>query len=210
MARQVVVLPEAREPLLQTQRHRQRLDVGGGDHARVASRPCRLRRRHVRCALRDLQLRLARRNLWRRRCRCAGDGGGDGPGGGGAGPPTWDEGRRHGTRARPELAARRECPLRRSSPASWPPSGKIFFPPHSVSSIFVHELYLLLCQRPHAQLSANIIQYTSFRWALFAPFFHVRACVRATCACCARAATSERERTTASHAQCALRAQGSN
>ena len=81
--------------------------------------------------------------------------------------------------------------------------GKCFFPPHSVSSIFVHELYLLLCQRPHAQLFANIIQYTSFRWALFAPFFHVRACVRATCACCARAATSEREHTTASHAQCA-------
>jgi len=43
--------------------------------------------------LRDLQLRLARRNLWRRRRRYdAGDGGGDGPGGGGAGPPTWDEG----------------------------------------------------------------------------------------------------------------------
>ena len=81
--------------------------------------------------------------------------------------------------------------------------GKCFFPPHSVSSIFVHELYLLFCQRPHAQLFANIIQYTSFRWALFAPFFHVRACVRATCACCARAATSEREHTTASHAQCA-------
>ena len=107
---------------------------------------------------------LAALPVTRRRC------GGDGP----AAAPD----RRHGTWARPELEARRECPLRRSSPASWPPSGKMFFPPHSVSSIFVHELYLLFCQLPHAQLFANIIQYTSFRWALFAPFFS-HACARA-------------------------------
>ena len=61
-------------------------------------------------------------------------------------------------RARPELAARRECPLRRSSPASWPPSGKnVFSAAHGLLDfLFMSCCACCFCQLPHAQRFANI------------------------------------------------------
>ena len=220
MARKVALLPEAREPLLQTQRHRQRqrhrrepllrtsatqaatqaaraggnlgLGIGGASIALCATFSCASRDLPV-CALRDLQLRLARPAgagaavTAQRRRRTAGEG---------------SSGIRGAARVSGaqklagKVAAFGEKTCMRASVHAQPPRmHNARCASKDKASLFMDCFTFCFCQLPLLSTSSRttFLQVYSILvlWALFAPFSHafMRACGTVMCVChaCAHA-----------------------